>query len=157
MLLFVKELNGKTYSVEVELADDIYTIKNLISEKTGMSIESQRLVLNGKEVYDENIIGDLYKKYGRDIGIVLIRRNKVKLPEPPVISRLQLYPFDSIHEKIKLNKIVNYHFPETYDYLTNSPNTIGVFNASNGNTYYVELIRDSIEDDVIYPPEIQDF
>lgn len=60
--IFIKTLQGKTMTLDVNNNDSILSIKDKIFEKEGIPVDQQRLVFNGKQLEDDNTIQD----YGID-------------------------------------------------------------------------------------------
>jgi len=58
MQLFVKTLQGKTVSIEVEEGESIEDVKAKISEKEGIPPEQQRLIFGGQQLQDGKTIDD---------------------------------------------------------------------------------------------------
>ena len=61
MQIYAKTMTGKTITLEVENTDTIYSVKQKIEEKEGLSADNQRLIYvgnqleNGKTLKDYNI------------------------------------------------------------------------------------------------------
>ncbi|CAL5089034.1 unnamed protein product [Urochloa decumbens] len=60
MQIFVKILNGKTITIEVESSDKIYKIKAKIQEKEHIDPEQQRLFFVCKKLEDEHTVADYH-------------------------------------------------------------------------------------------------
>ncbi|XP_012848652.1 PREDICTED: polyubiquitin-like [Erythranthe guttata] len=58
MQIFVITLTGKTITLDVKRSDTIYTVKEKIYDKEGISPEYQRLIFSGKELGDEKSVAD---------------------------------------------------------------------------------------------------
>lgn len=52
MQLFVKAVNGRTFSVIVTLGDTVDSVKKQIETKEGTLVENQRLLFGGKQLED---------------------------------------------------------------------------------------------------------
>ncbi|CAG8453608.1 8779_t:CDS:2 [Diversispora eburnea] len=58
MWIFVKVLEDKTITLEVEKIDNIKNVKTKIEEKEGLPVNFQRLIFNGKQLEDKYKIDD---------------------------------------------------------------------------------------------------
>ena len=56
--LFVKSINGKTFSFFVNNNETILNVKELIKNRNNMKIDDQRLIYAAKELINENTIQD---------------------------------------------------------------------------------------------------
>ena len=59
MYLFVKTLTGKTITLETQLSDTVRSLKEKIYEKEGVEIDSQCLVLAGKQMENSETVGSI--------------------------------------------------------------------------------------------------
>ena len=56
--LFVKSINGKTFSFFVNNNETILNVKELIKNRNNMKIDDQRIIYAAKELINENTIKD---------------------------------------------------------------------------------------------------
>ena len=56
--LFVKTQNGKTITIEAGLSDSVRDVKLLISEKTDIASNEQRIVFEGRQLEDGYTLSD---------------------------------------------------------------------------------------------------
>ena len=69
--IFIKTLQGKTMTVNVNDEDTIESIKQKILDKEGIPIEQQRLVFNGKQLEDDQTVGGYNLENNSNIHLVL--------------------------------------------------------------------------------------
>jgi ubiquitin len=71
MQVFVKTLNGKVISLEVESSYTIPQVKKLIQLKEGVIPEDMRLIHAGKQLFDDKTVADHNIKKEDTIHLVL--------------------------------------------------------------------------------------
>ena len=77
--IFIKTLQCKTLTLEVNDSDTIESIKQKINEKEGIPIDHQRLVFNGKQLEDGCTIADYNIQADSSIHLVLRLRGGVNI------------------------------------------------------------------------------
>lgn len=56
--IFVKCLDNKTITIDVELDETVESLKEKVAEKSGVPSDIMRLIFAGKQLVDEKTIGD---------------------------------------------------------------------------------------------------
>lgn len=69
--IFIKTLQGKTITLDVNDGDSIGSIKDKIKDIEGIPCDQQRLVFNGKQLEDGNTIADYGIQADSSIHLVL--------------------------------------------------------------------------------------
>jgi ubiquitin len=69
--IFIKTLQGKSITIDVNDTDTLESVKNKILEIEGIPVDQQRLVFNGKQLEDTNSINDYGIESDSTIHLVL--------------------------------------------------------------------------------------
>ncbi len=56
MQIFVKTLNGKSTTINIEPSNTVLDLKKIITEKEGIAVQEQRLIYEGKQLDDPDTL-----------------------------------------------------------------------------------------------------
>ena len=71
MQIFIKTLQGKSITFDVNESMSIVELKNIIAQKEGIPVDQQRLVFHGKQLEDNNTLKDYEIQNEDNIHLVL--------------------------------------------------------------------------------------
>ena len=80
MQIFVKNLVGRTFIVEVDESDDILTLKHNLSDVSEIPIDQMRMIFAGKELQDHRKINDYNIQKESQLHLVLYLRGGGPMP-----------------------------------------------------------------------------
>ena len=67
MQIFVRNLSGKTVTIDINERDIVYDLKTILANKEGLPVSNQRLMFQGKLLKLESIISECDIKKGSTI------------------------------------------------------------------------------------------
>lgn len=111
----IKSIDGKEYVFKVERSRCVRDLKKRISEKEGLDLDAQQLVLRGQNLEDQKCIGELCLQDDAVVHLILRRSSKVRTKvvgrdvelsvtaEEPAIAKEKPLP-EEIHEAMPTEK-----------------------------------------------------
>ena len=104
MQIFVKDLNGKTLTLDVNKGYTIINIKNKIKDKLGVPIQEQNLTYGGKQLNDDKTLE--YYDITEEATIQMSMSLKGGVTEQEVQAVLQMLSdqVTSLRPLLRLNK-----------------------------------------------------
>jgi len=70
MQVFVRDILGKTATVDVGPKDSVLGLKKRMEDRTGMRVQEQRLIAAGKVLQDDQMLGDCGIKNGDTVHLI---------------------------------------------------------------------------------------
>jgi len=71
MQIFVKNLDGKTITINIKPTDTIKQLKSKVQEKVGVPADAQRLIFSGKQLEDGRLVSDYHIQKESTLFLVL--------------------------------------------------------------------------------------
>jgi ubiquitin C len=74
--IFIRNLGGKTVTLQVSSSDSVETVKDMIQAKEGLPIHLQRLIFSGRQMEDRRMLSDYGIQKESTLHLVLRLRSK---------------------------------------------------------------------------------
>ena len=76
--IFVKTIAGKTFILDMDQKDTIMAVKTKIHQQEGIATGQQRLILNGQNLGDKEIVSDLIINNAATLSFYLVVNQPVQ-------------------------------------------------------------------------------
>eukprot|EP00750_Incisomonas_marina_P028757 INCI6892.1.p1 GENE.INCI6892.1~~INCI6892.1.p1 ORF type:complete len:100 (-),score=5.77 INCI6892.1:46-345(-) len=80
MIIFLRTITGKVYSLDMEPSDTVLILKTKFQDKTGIPVRVQRTIYSGRLLEDSRTLADYNIARDSTLHVVLCLR----LPDPPL-------------------------------------------------------------------------
>ena len=71
MQIYIKNLTGRKYPLNVESENTLEAVKQQVQEKEGIEVAQMRLIYNGKQLDDAKTLGEYNIPAGATIHLIL--------------------------------------------------------------------------------------